>query len=353
MLFGFTFYQIAAYFLIYSFLGWCVEVAWAAVRHGKLINRGFLNGPVCPIYGFGMLALLFALTPLLDNSLLLFIGGMIIPSAIELAGGWLLYKLYHTRWWDYTEQPFNLGGFICLEFSLYWGLGSVFIMKLVHPTIAALVGAVPGTLGWALLALLYLVYAADVVVTGIAAAGLADELDTLEKIADGIHDVSDAMAGLIGSTAMDADQKWDEGRLQFKLASAELRAASEKLSARQVRQAARAKADEAIEAARRASDIARLNAAEAARATRLAAAGTVERATDRAAELLRLEQLRAELEARSDAVQAQMQRGALFGAGRLVRAFPRLRHGRRGLSLEALRKRAAHSGESEDKDEPS
>src|SRR5699024_5790816 len=95
-----------------------------------------------------MLALLFALTPLLDNNLLLFVGGVIIPSAIELAGGWRLYELYHARWWDYTDRPFNIGGFICLEFSLYWGLGSVFIMKLVHPTIAALVGIVPTPMGW-------------------------------------------------------------------------------------------------------------------------------------------------------------------------------------------------------------
>ena len=349
MLFGFTLYQIAAYFLIYSFLGWCVEVAYAAVTRGKLVNRGFLNGPVCPIYGFGMLALLFALTPLLDNNLLLFVGGVIIPSAIELAGGWLLYELYHTRWWDYTDRPFNIGGFICLEFSLYWGLGSVFIMKLVHPTIAALVGMAPVTAGWVVMGLLYLVYAADVVATSITAAGLADELDTLEKIADGIHDVSDAMTGLIGSTAMDADQKLDESRLQLKLAGAELRSASRKLSAREVRRAARAKADEAMEAARHASEIARLNAAEAAKATRLAAAGTV----DRAAELLRLEKLRAELEARADEVQAQMQRGAFFGAGRLVKAFPRMRHGRRGLPLDALRRQEDKDRGRDDPDGPS
>ena len=349
MLFGFTLYQIAAYFLIYSFLGWCVEVAYAAVTRGKLVNRGFLNGPVCPIYGFGMLALLFALTPLLDNNLLLFVGGVIIPSAIELAGGWLLYELYHTRWWDYTDRPFNIGGFICLEFSLYWGLGSVFIMKLVHPTIAALVGMAPVTAGWVVMGLLYLVYAADVVATSITAAGLADELDTLEKIADGIHDVSDAMTGLIGSTAMDADQKLDESRLQLKLAGAELRSASRKLSAREVRRAARAKADEAMEAARHASEIARLNAAEAAKATRLAAAGTV----DRAAELLRLEKLRTELEARADEVQAQMQRGAFFGAGRLVKAFPRMRHGRRGLPLDALRRQEDKDCGRDDPDGPS
>ena len=315
MLFGFTLYQTAAYFLLYSCLGWCVEVAYSAVTRGKLVNRGFLNGPVCPIYGFGMLALLFALTPLLDNGLLLFAGGVIIPSALELAAGWLLYRLYHTRWWNYTDRPFNLGGYICLEFSLYWGLGAVFIMKLVHPTLAALVDMVPRPLGWTVMALLYAVYAADVVVTAITAAGLADELDTLEAIADGLHAVSDAMTGLIGTTAMDADQKLDESRLQLKLAGAELRTAGEKLSARELRQAvreARAKADEAMDAAR-----------------------------DRAADSLRLARLRAELEARSGLLRRQLQaqgRGGLFGAGRLLRAFPRLRHGRRGLSLEHLRR---------------
>lgn len=341
-MFGFTWYQIAAYFLIYSFLGWAVEVAYAAITTGKLVNRGFLNGPVCPIYGFGMLTLLFLLTPLLDNNILLFIGGVIIPSAIELAGGWLLYKIYHTRWWDYTDRPFNLGGYICLEFSIYWGLGAVFMMKLVHPTIATLVGIVPTTAGWIIIALLYLLYLVDLVVTTITAAGLAEELEALERIADGIHDVSDAMTGLIGSTALDADQKLDESRLQLKLAHAELRTAGEKLSVKEIRRtsrAARDKADEAIEAARRAGELARLNAAEAAEAARLAAADTV----DRAAELLRLEDLRAELEARSEEMQAQMraqmQHRSFFGAGRLLHAFPRMRHGHRHLSLDALRER--------------
>lgn len=354
MIFGFTLYQIAAYFLIYSFLGWGLEVAYAAVTTGKLVNRGFLNGPVCPIYGFGMLTMLFFLTPLLNNNLLLFIGGVIIPSAIELAGGWLLYKIYHTRWWDYTDRPFNLGGYICLEFSLYWGLGAVFMMKLVHPTIAALVGMVPTTAGWIIIALLYILYGVDLVVTTITATGLAEELEALERIADGIHDISDVMTDLIGSTALDADQKLDESRLQIKLAQAELRTAGEKLSAKEIRRtsrAARDKADEAIEAARRAGELARLNAMEAAEAARLAAAGTVERATDRAAELLQLEDLRAELEARSEEMQAQMraqmQHGSFFGAGRLLHAFPRMRHGRRHLSLDALRERLRRKDDDE------
>ena len=117
---GFSLYHVLAFFLIYSCTGWCLEVIFAAATTGQLVNRGFLNGPVCPIYGFGMVIVLFTLTPLQDSVLLLYIGGVILPSALELVGGWALYKLYHTRWWDYSDFPFNIGGYICLEFSLLW-----------------------------------------------------------------------------------------------------------------------------------------------------------------------------------------------------------------------------------------
>ena len=131
---GFSLYHILAFFLIYSCLGWCVEVVYAAATTGQLVNRGFLNGPVCPIYGFGMILVLFCLTPLEDDLLLLYLGGVILPSALELVGGWALYKLYRTRWWDYTDKPFNIGGYVCLEFSLMWGLGAMVMVKVIHPT---------------------------------------------------------------------------------------------------------------------------------------------------------------------------------------------------------------------------
>ena len=219
---GFSLYHILAFFLIYSCLGWCVEVVYAAATTGQLVNRGFLNGPVCPIYGFGMILVLFFLTPLEDNLLLLYLGGVILPSALELVGGWALYKLYRTRWWDYTDKPFNIGGYVCLEFSLMWGLGAMVMVKVIHPTIAALVNIIPPLVGFVLMCLLYAVYAADVVATAIAASDLARELDALEKVADSMHAVSDAMTEILGTTALDMDQKMDESRLQFKLAAAEM-----------------------------------------------------------------------------------------------------------------------------------
>ena len=220
---GFSLYHILAFFLIYSCLGWCLEVVYAAATTGQLVNRGFLNGPVCPIYGFGMILVLFFLTPLEDSLLLLYLGGVLLPSALELVGGWVLYKLYRTRWWDYSDRPFNIGGYICLEFSLLWGVGALLMVKAVHPAIAALVDIVPPLVGFILMCLLYAVYAADVVATGISASDLARELDALEKVADSMHAVSDAMTEILGTTAMDMDQKMDESRLQLKLAAAEAR----------------------------------------------------------------------------------------------------------------------------------
>ena len=331
---GFSLYQTLAYFLIYSCLGWCLEVVYAAVTTGKLVNRGFLNGPVCPIYGFGMVIVLYALTPLVDNTLLLYLGGVILPSVLELVGGWALYKLYHTRWWDYSDFPFNIGGYICLEFSLLWGVGTVVVMKAVHPVIAGLVEMVPQMVGFVLMCILYACYAADVVVTAFAASDLARELDALEKVADSMHAVSDAMTELLGTTAMTADQKMDESRLQLKLAAAEARDSYDKLSPREAASTMRARADEAMEAARKSSQEARLNASEAAAAVKLAARGTAERT----AELLRLEQLAEELQARSDEMQAQLLRTPrIVGPRRMLRAFPGLKHGVKKTTLKALR----------------
>ena len=333
MVCGFSLYQILAFFLIYSCLGWCLEVIYAAVSTGQLVNRGFLNGPVCPIYGFGMIIVLFTLSPLADNLLLLYIGGVILPSVLELVGGWALYKLYHTRWWDYSDFPFNIGGYICLEFSLLWGVGTIVVMKAVHPVIAGFVEMVPQMVGFVLMCILYACYAADVVVTAFAASDLARELDALEKVADSMHAVSDAMTEILGTTAMDMDQKMDESRLQLKLAAAEARDNYNKLSPREAASTMRARADEAMEAARRASQTARLNAAEAAKAVKLAAQGKAEQT----ASLLQLEQLKDELAARAQVMQARTRRSThLLGKGRMLRAYPKLKHGQNNRSLNSL-----------------
>ena len=330
-----NFYQIVFLFFAYSFLGWVGEVLFTAVVHRKYQDRGVLSGPLCLLYGVGGLVITFALGDIREGWFFLLVFSAVYATVIEWIGGHILEYTTHTRWWDYSDFPFNIGGYICLEFSLLWGVGTVVVMKAVHPVIAGFVEMVPQMVGFVLMCILYACYAADVVVTAFAASDLARELDALEKVADSMHAVSDAMTELLGTTAMDVDQKMDESRLQLKLAAAEARDNAAKLSPRDAAAALRAKADEAMEAARKSSQEARLNASEAATAVKLAARGTAERT----AELLRLEQLAEELQARSEEMRARTRSSKYFGKGRMLRAYPKLRHGEKHRSLDELRER--------------
>ena len=213
--------QALCLFFVYSFLGWGVEVAFHAVSLGKLVNRGFLNGPVCPIYGFGMLGILTLLAPLESSLFWLFLGGMAVTTTIELVGGWALYKLFHTRWWDYSDLPMNLGGYICAQFSLYWGIGTLLVIKLVHPTVLLMLHLVPGPVKMILCAVCSVVFLVDIGVSASTAVGLDKQLRELDDIRTGLRKTSDMLTEKIGTTAMTADELLDEKRLQLMLAKAE------------------------------------------------------------------------------------------------------------------------------------
>ena len=115
------FYYFVQFFFIYGFLGWCTEVAFAAWKERTFVNRGFLNGPICPIYGFGVCSVVYLLKPFESNFILLYISSVILVSALEWLTGFLLEKLFHHKWWDYSNEPFNIKGYICLRFSINLG----------------------------------------------------------------------------------------------------------------------------------------------------------------------------------------------------------------------------------------
>jgi uncharacterized membrane protein len=205
-----TFYNIALLFFIYSFLGWCVEVAFVAVTVGKVENRGFLNGPVCPIYGCGMLGVLIALTPVSDKWGLLFLGGMLICSAVELFGGWILDKIFHMRWWDYSNKPFNLGGYICLGFSIMWGMAVVFAVRLIHPLIMAGINKLPHIVGNVLIGIFIAIFVADMIVTLKNLIGIKKSLGQLDKLAEELHNIGDQLKDVVGNSAITVAEKAGE-----------------------------------------------------------------------------------------------------------------------------------------------
>jgi uncharacterized membrane protein len=229
MIAGMTYYQICTYFVIYSFAGWVIEVIFHAVTLGKVVNRGFLNGPVCPVYGFGILAV-FAVSSLIPQGageeigvLYLFLGGMLLATAVEFAAGFLLDVFFHARWWDYSDKPFNLHGYICLEYSIIWGLSVVFAVKVVHPLISrASVEAIPENIGWWILLAIYILYFTDLGVTIAEIRGLNETLAEVDKVRKSIRTVSDTMTEKIASNAIRTAQVIGEGQVQGALAKAEL-----------------------------------------------------------------------------------------------------------------------------------
>lgn len=253
---SFDFYYVALLFFIYSFLGWCVEVAFVAITARRVENRGFLNGPVCPIYGCGMLGVLAALTPYRDNFILLFIGGFIICTAVELFGGWVLDKIFHMRWWDYTKNKFNIGGYVCLRFSIMWGLGVVAVMKLVHPPIFALVRRLPKIAGIIIISILVTIFAIDMVVTLKNLIGIRKSLGQLDKVAEDLNNLGNQIKDVVGNSAINMadraeesleklDERTEESREKWANAS---EAAKEKFA--EAVEPAREKLAEAVEPAK-------------------------------------------------------------------------------------------------------
>ncbi|MBR3147133.1 MAG: putative ABC transporter permease [Eubacterium sp.] len=227
---GLSIYEIVWFFMLYSFLGWVIEVVYHAVSKGVIVNRGFLNGPVCPIYGFGMVGVFLLFNTLFPEGAsgmhggLLFLFGLALATAIELFGGWALDKIFHARWWDYSREPFNLNGYICPKFSLYWGLTIVFAVRIFHPFLARnTVELWPKNIGWPAAIVLAVVYMADVVVTVMMVSGLNKELEQLDQIQASMRVVSDDLTEKLGGGSLKTVQKIEEERVKAELAQNDIK----------------------------------------------------------------------------------------------------------------------------------
>lgn len=131
------------YFIIYAFLGWICEDIYCGIGKRKFINRGFLYGPYCPIYGFGALLVIYPLLMVSNHPIVVFIFGMILTSILEYITSFIMEKLFATRWWDYSTYPFNINGRVCLQNSLLFGLMSLVSVYGLHPIVSRFVEKIP------------------------------------------------------------------------------------------------------------------------------------------------------------------------------------------------------------------
>ena len=165
VLFGFPLSLLFLYFIIYAFLGWILETVYCSVRERRFVARGFLYGPICPIYGVGVLMMLCWFAPLTGHPLLFYVVATVCMSAWEYLVGWLLETGTHIKYWDYSSRPFNLHGRICLTISLAWGVLAYLVIFWIHPLVSGLTDRLSGTAVHAAAAVLLVLLLADAAAT--------------------------------------------------------------------------------------------------------------------------------------------------------------------------------------------
>lgn len=189
-----SFWAMLLLFTVYSMIGWTAETLLCSVAVGKFVNRGFLSGPFCPIYGFGGLLISAALGPVQDNLPVLFLSAVVLTSALEYLTGFALETLFHAKYWDYSTRRCNLQGRVCLGNALAFGLGGVLTLRVLQPVLLMLIGLIPPLLQAVAGCVLLAYFLLDTVFTANTLVRLNGRLAELQQVLDEISEKARAAA---------------------------------------------------------------------------------------------------------------------------------------------------------------
>ena len=205
--------------MLYSFLGWCGEMIYCSLGQGRLCEkRGFLNGPICPIYGHGALLVLWALDGGCHSPLVTFFGGMLLTTAVEYVTSYLMEKLFHMRWWDYSAHRFQLNGRVCLLNSTLFGLACVALCHAVHPRVMKpLTFLFAHGIAVPLALVLLAVYAADIVLSVRSAIRMGNRLEKLRALQEELQQKLEELKQEQRAVLEERREKW-EGAMETRLA---------------------------------------------------------------------------------------------------------------------------------------
>lgn len=179
MILGLSVYFLLMEFYFFGILGWIYECVFVFLRDHKFINRGFLVGPVLPLYGFGAVVIYLALRPVAGFPTLLYLAGAFLATALEYVTGWLLEILFHTKWWDYSEEPYNFRGRVALIPSMFWGILSLVMFDVLQPAAAFVIRQIPVPFGKNLLFMLVVITLCDLAYTVVTTIHLRQQLEKL------------------------------------------------------------------------------------------------------------------------------------------------------------------------------
>ncbi len=206
----YSLYQMFHMFIFWSFIGWCIEVCDMTLETGEYQNRGFLNMPICPIYGFGVLMVVIFFRPIAHTFLLLFFASMTLCTVFELLIGLGMEKLFGARWWDYSNKKFNFKGYICPGISILWGLGCVIVVRVVHPMVEKVVDRIPVKLGLALIAVWSVLIVIDLISSICAVNKLNNRLKQIDEISKIMLMSAVKIGENLSHETLDVKEKYDK-----------------------------------------------------------------------------------------------------------------------------------------------
>lgn len=195
--------QWLLFLYIYCFVGWMWESSYVSFCKKKWVNRGFLHGPVLPIYGFGAIAVLLATIPVKDNLAFVFVFGMTGATILEYCTGVIMEKLFHVRYWDYSKQKLNVNGHICLTSSLAWGVFSIILIRIIHRPIEMFVLWIPYEAAETVAFLLTILLAVDFTQSFNEAMDLKELLENLTESNEEIKRIKKRVEAVMAIVATD------------------------------------------------------------------------------------------------------------------------------------------------------
>lgn len=183
-----NFIKLLFCFIVYSFFGWILESVVKTVVQKKFVNSGFLYGPFCPIYGFGAVIMLIFLQSFKNNLLILFVIAFIVLSVWEYIVGWVLEKLFKTKYWDYSENKFNIHGRVCLMNSLFWGFLGVVFIQYMHPFIREKIDLIPQNILIYVTLIISIAIVVDLIISIVKLNNIQLKLEKLNEISNTIKE---------------------------------------------------------------------------------------------------------------------------------------------------------------------
>ena len=180
--------RIATYFIVYSFLGWVLESVYKSILEKKLVNSGFLFGPICPIYGFGAIIMYLFLEDVSNKPVITFCLGFVVLSAWEYMVGLLLEKVFHTKYWDYSNNKFNLQGRVCLVNSIFWGILGMLFIDVLNPIVTSLLDKIKPEYLFYIDIAIYIGIIIDIIVSTINTISITEKLKYVEELNNSIKE---------------------------------------------------------------------------------------------------------------------------------------------------------------------